>query len=100
MAEKSDESTIGKYLGAPIGGAVTALLTWTTAGSTGALSPALVSLFAVAGGICGLVFTLLYRRYLGILGTDRRWPAKRQAYDALRTAWPGATCPRASTPDG
>jgi hypothetical protein len=84
MAEKSAESAVGKYLGAPIGGALTALLTWVTAGSTGALAPALISLLAVAGGLCGLALTLVYRRYLGILGADRRRLAERQAYDALR----------------
>jgi hypothetical protein len=86
MAEKSDESAVGKYLGAPIGGAFTALLTWATAGWTGALTPALVSLLAVAGGVCGLVLTLLYRRYLGILGANRRVLAERQAYDVLRSS--------------
>jgi hypothetical protein len=84
MAEKSGESPVGKYLGAPIGGALAALLTWVTAGSRGALSPALISLLAVAGGLCGFALTLVYRRYLGILGADRRRPAERQAYDALR----------------
>jgi hypothetical protein len=85
MAEKSGESTVGKYLGAPIGGALTALLTWLTAGSS-ALAPALISLVAVAGGLCGLALTLIYRRYLGILGADRRRPAERQAYDVLRNS--------------
>jgi hypothetical protein len=31
MAEKSGKSPVGKYHGAPIGGALTALLTWVTA---------------------------------------------------------------------
>jgi hypothetical protein len=86
VAEKSAESTVGNYLGAPIGGAFTALATWAMAGSTGAISPALVSLLSVAGGICGLALTLLYRRYLGILGANRRVAAERQAYDALRNS--------------
>jgi hypothetical protein len=86
MAEKSGESAVGKYLGAPMGGALTALLTWATAGSTGALPPALVPLLAVAGGFCGLALTLLYHRYLGILSADRRKPAERQVYDALRNS--------------
>ena len=33
-----------------------------------------------------MVFGLIYRRYLGILGADRRRPAERQAYDALRSS--------------
>jgi len=84
MAEKSAESAVGKYLGAPIGGALTALITWATAGSTGAISPALVSLLAVLGGLSGLALTLLYRRYLAILGANRRVAAERQAYIAVR----------------
>jgi Na+/phosphate symporter len=84
MAEKSGESAVGKYLGAPIGGALTALLTRLTAGSTGVLAPALISLFAVAGGLCGLPLTLIYRRYLDILGADRRRPAERQALQRSR----------------
>jgi hypothetical protein len=88
MAEKSDESPVGKYLGAPIGAALTALLTWATAGST-ALTPVLVSLLAVVGGVCGLTLTLVYGRYLGILGADRRKPTERQAYDALRDGLAG-----------
>jgi hypothetical protein len=83
MAEKSAESAVGRYLGAPIGGALTALITWATAGS-GSISPALVSLLAVAGGMGGVALTLLYRRYFAILGANRRVAAERQAYDALR----------------
>jgi len=40
MSEKSGESAVGRYLGAPIGGALTALLTWFTAPSMRALAPA------------------------------------------------------------
>jgi hypothetical protein len=36
-----------------------------------------------------LVLGLVYRRYLGILGSDRRQPAERQAYDALRDSLAG-----------
>jgi hypothetical protein len=32
------------------------------------------------------VLGLIYRRYLGVLGADRRKPAERQAYDALRAS--------------
>jgi hypothetical protein len=33
-----------------------------------------------------LILVLLYRRYIGILGADRRKPSERQAYDALRNS--------------
>jgi hypothetical protein len=58
MAEKSAESTVGKYLGAPITGALTGLVTWATAGWTGAIGSAMVALLAILGGICGLTLTL------------------------------------------
>jgi hypothetical protein len=55
-----------------------AVLDWLTGGS------ALAALGKVSLAVCALVFGLIYRRYLGILGADRRKPAERQAYDALR----------------
>jgi hypothetical protein len=57
-----------------------ALLAWLIGGS------ALAALAKVLLAVCGLVFGLIYRRYLGILGADRRKPAERQAYDALRNS--------------
>jgi hypothetical protein len=55
-----------------------AVLDWLTGGS------ALAALGRVSFAVCALVIGLVYRRYLGILGTDRRKPAERRAYDALR----------------
>jgi hypothetical protein len=56
------------------------LLAWLTGGS------ALAALAKVLLAVCGLVVGLVYRRYLGILGADRRRPAERQAYDVLRNS--------------
>jgi hypothetical protein len=61
-------------------GVGSAVLDWLTGGS------ALAALGKVLLAICALIFGLIYRRYLGILGADRRKPAERQAYDALRTS--------------
>jgi hypothetical protein len=80
MAEKSGQGAFGKYLGAPIGGALTALLTWATAGSTSA--KILAPLLAVVGG--GLA--LAYRRYFSILVADQSKPVERRAYRALRNS--------------
>jgi hypothetical protein len=55
-----------------------ALLTWVTDGS------ALAALFKVLLAVGALVLGLIYRRYLGILAADRRKPAERRDYDALR----------------
>jgi hypothetical protein len=59
------------------------LLTWLIGGSP---------LAALAKGlllVCTVVFGLVSRRYLGILGADRRRPAERRAYDALRGSLAG-----------
>ena len=39
MAEASSESAVGKFIGAPISAALTALGTWLTAGANGAVEP-------------------------------------------------------------
>jgi hypothetical protein len=59
-------------------GVGSALLDWLTGGS------ALAALGKVLAAVSALVFGIIYRRYLGILGADRRRSAERQAYDALR----------------
>jgi hypothetical protein len=64
MAENSSDTGVEKFIGAPISAAVTALVTWLTVGSTGAVSATLVHLLAIAGGIFGLAFALLYQRYV------------------------------------
>jgi hypothetical protein len=69
--------------------AVGVVLPWLTAGSTA--GPALTALFSILGGICALVFSLMYRRYLGILGAGARGKTtpERRAYDALRESLAG-----------
>jgi hypothetical protein len=57
---------------------IRALSEWAAGGS------ALAALVKVVGAICAGILGLLYHRYLGILGAERRKPAERQAYDALR----------------
>ena len=57
---------------------IRALLTGLAGGS------ALAALGSVVAAVSALILGLVYRRYVGILGADRRRPAERQAYDALR----------------
>jgi len=57
---------------------VRALSEWAGGGS------ALEALVKVFGTVCLGILGLVYRRYLGILGANRRVPAERQAYDAIR----------------
>jgi hypothetical protein len=47
---------------------------------------ALATLAAVVLAVSTLVLGLVYRRYLLLLGADRKKPAERQAYDALRAS--------------
>jgi hypothetical protein len=61
-------------------GVGSAVLDWVTGGS------ALAALGKVSLAVCALVLGLVYRRYLGILGADRRRPAERQVYDGLRNS--------------
>jgi hypothetical protein len=58
--------------------AVSGLLTYLMGGS------AMAALAKVVLAVAALVIGLLYWRYLGILGADRRRPVERQAYDARR----------------
>ena len=84
-AEQSAENPILKYLGSAFFAAVVAFLTWLMAGST-ELKAALTTLAGTVGGICALVTSLLYARYLGVLGAGAA-PARspeRSAYVRLR----------------
>jgi hypothetical protein len=60
--------------------------------------PGFGTLFAVAIGICGLALTLLYRRYLGILGANRQVTTERQAYDAVRNSLSGGNLASCAPP--
>jgi hypothetical protein len=57
---------------------IRAIVGWLVGGS------AFATLVSAGLAVCALVLGLVYRRYLGLLGADRRRPAERQAYDALR----------------
>jgi len=84
-AEPSADNPIAKNLGPAIMGAATFAATWFTAGSTD-IKPALVSLVAVVAGICALVTSLLYQRYLSVLalGGEAEMSSERIAYDKVR----------------
>jgi hypothetical protein len=89
MADAGSSGDVAKAIGHLMMAALGGVLPWLTAGST--TGPALTTLFSILGGICALVFSLLYRRYLGVLsaGARRRGTAERQAYDALRESLTG-----------
>jgi hypothetical protein len=69
---------MGRGEGPGVTGAGSAVWDLLTGGS------ALAALGKVSIAVCALVLGLIYRRYVLLLGADRRKPAERQAYDALR----------------
>ncbi len=86
MRESSESSSVIKAVGHPVAGGLTALLTWLTAGQSGAVSQLWASVLGLVGGVSALAFSLLYGRYSGILasGNKRKTSLERQAYDRLR----------------
>jgi hypothetical protein len=64
-------------------GAARALLTLFAGGS------ALAALMSMVAAVSALIFGLIYKRYVGILGANRRRPAERHAYDAVRNSLTG-----------
>jgi hypothetical protein len=91
MSEPSPDKGFVNTIGPWIIGAVGAVIGWLPGGLTGAMGSALMSLLAVAGGVCGLIFSLMYKRYLGILGasTKRKGTSDREGYDRLRASLSG-----------
>jgi len=91
MADASPDSVIVKTIGPFIGTAIGTLIGWLTGGSTGGIGSVLTALLAVVGGIGGLVFSLIYKRYVGVLaaGGSRKGSPARQAYDHLRESLSG-----------
>jgi hypothetical protein len=85
VAELSPDKIVVGAIGAVIGAAIGSLL---PAGLTSAIGVLLTS----TDSIIGLIFSLMYKRYRGILAAsahgkkeiDRNTSAERQAYDALR----------------
>jgi hypothetical protein len=63
---------------------VTVLIGWLPGGSTGVL-------LTIAGSVSGLVFTILYQRYVAVLGAGakRKGSTEREAYDRLRESLSG-----------
>jgi hypothetical protein len=84
-AGKSLDGAIFNTIGHPILVAIGAFLGHAL-GWAGPLSSSLNTLLTVIGGVCGLVFSIMYRRYLGVVasGSKRKGTPERKDYDALR----------------
>jgi hypothetical protein len=84
MAEPSPDSALIKIIGPLITAAVGGALLWLP-GWLSAFEPALKALLTAAGGIAVLAFSLMYRRYVGVLGAGgaRKGSPPRDDYDRL-----------------
>ena len=91
MPEGSPDNSLLKFIGPLIAAIVGWFIGWLPGGATGALGSALNTLLAAAGGVAGLALSLMYKRYLGVLGAvgARKGSPERTAYEALRTSLSG-----------
>jgi hypothetical protein len=94
MADELSANDVATALGAPIMAALGAAISWMVAGSN-SVETALKTLLAVIGGICFLAFSLIYRRYVGVLGAgaESEGSPEREAYDRLRANLAGDNIP-------
>jgi len=95
MAEPSADGVVVTTIGPLIASVIGAAIGWLTGGSSGFSGHALTSLLAIVGAVSGLAFSLMYRRYLGVLGAggSRRGYPAREAYDRLRESLSGGNLP-------
>jgi hypothetical protein len=91
MAEPSRDSIVVTTIGLLATAAIGATIGWLAGELTGGVGPSLTFLLASAGGVSGLVFALMYRRYISVLGAGggTRGYSARDAYDGLRASLTG-----------
>src|SRR5262249_860226 len=91
MAETSPDKIVIGSIGPLITTVIGAAIGWLPSGLTGAIGSPLTVLLAAVGGISGLAFSLMYKRYVGVLGAGggrKGYPA-RDAYEGLRASLSG-----------
>jgi hypothetical protein len=86
ISEEFSEGDIAKVIGHPVMGALGAALTCLAAGRSPAIGSARAALLSIAVGFAFLAFSLMYRRYLGILGAggDSTKSPECESYVQLR----------------
>jgi drug/metabolite transporter (DMT)-like permease len=91
MSDHFSESVFSRAIGPVVAGILGTLLTWTTAGATGFPASPLISVLSLLGGATGLACSILFRRYVGLLGTSAKRKASpdRREYDSLRESLSG-----------
>jgi hypothetical protein len=91
MAEPSPDKIVVGAIGPLITTVVGAAIGWLPGGLTGAIGQSLTNLLTAAGALSGLAFSLMYKRYIGVLeaGAEPKGSPERKAYDALRRSLRG-----------
>jgi hypothetical protein len=91
MAEPSPDKIVIGTIGPLITTVIGAAIGWLPGGLSGALGSALTNLLTAAGAIGGLVFSLMYKRYIGVLGAgaEPKGSPEWKSYDALRKSLRG-----------
>src|SRR6266481_662093 len=90
MSGQSPDGVLLKIVGPLFGTAVGSLLGWLPGELGGAIGSATI-LLGVVGGVSGLTFSLMLRRYVGVLGSGggRKGYLSRDRYDRLRESLSG-----------
>src|SRR5258707_11107305 len=91
MSGRSRDGVLLKIVGPLFGTAFGSLLGWLPGGLGGPVGSPSTILLGVIGGMCGLTFSLMFRRYVGVLGSGggrKGYPA-RDGYDRLRESISG-----------
>jgi hypothetical protein len=91
MSGRSRDGVLLKIVGPLFGAAVGSLLGWLPSGLGGAIGSPSTILLGVIGGMSGLTFSLMFRRYVGVLGSGggRKGSLARDSYDRLRESLSG-----------
>jgi hypothetical protein len=91
MSGQSPDGVLLKIVGPLFGIAVGSLLGWLPSGLGGAIGSPTTILLGVVGAVSGLTFSLMLRRYVGVLGSGggRKGYLARDRYDRLRESLSG-----------
>ena len=88
MTNQLYESDVAKAISYPLVVALGALFTWLATVRSGTIDSALAALLSILGGVSFLAFSLMYRRYLGILsaGGAPEGSPEHDSYGRLRAS--------------
>jgi hypothetical protein len=91
MSGQSPDGALLRIVGPLFGTAFGSLLGWLPGGLEGAIGSPSTILLGVIGGMSGLTFSLMFRRYVGVLGSGagRKGYPTRDGYDRLRESLSG-----------